>query len=324
MDAGTPLPGPLRLSPTFAFAGRTQELATLRALLPRSAGEGRRAALVAGDPGSGKSRLVRELARELAEEGTTVLYGDCDAVVVSPVRPVRGRPRASRTAHRARGAAGAPRCGRRRADAAHAGARGARRRPARARGDRLRCGAPPPPHRRDRAARRHQLGSTVAPRARGRALGGRVHAAADAAPRALRRGGSDAPRGHLPRRGRGRARRARGGARRRVPHRGSRAHPARRVVGGRDRRVRPADDRRRAHRRADVGRGRPHRRQRVPGHRALAGADRLRRRRGRRVRRASLPAGGRARGPDDGAGRRQPEALAARTPRRGTSSSWRP
>ena len=87
MDAGTPLPGPLRLSPTFAFAGRTQELATLRALLPRSAGEGRRAALVAGDPGSGKSRLVRELARELADEGTTVLYGDCDSVVGSPYGP---------------------------------------------------------------------------------------------------------------------------------------------------------------------------------------------------------------------------------------------
>jgi DNA-binding CsgD family transcriptional regulator/tetratricopeptide (TPR) repeat protein len=84
MDPGAPLPGPLRLSPTFAFAGRTHELATLRALLPRAAGEGRRAALVAGDPGSGKSRLVRELARGLADEGATVLYGDCDAVVGSP------------------------------------------------------------------------------------------------------------------------------------------------------------------------------------------------------------------------------------------------
>src|SRR5512147_384222 len=87
MDGGASLPGPLRLSPTFAFAGRAQELATLRALLPRSAGEGRRAALVAGDPGSGKSRLVRELARELADEGATVLYGDCDAVVGSPYGP---------------------------------------------------------------------------------------------------------------------------------------------------------------------------------------------------------------------------------------------
>jgi DNA-binding CsgD family transcriptional regulator len=85
--APPPLPGPLRLSPAFAFAGRTHELAALRALLPRSAGEGRRAALVAGDPGSGKSRLVRELAREVSAEGATVLYGDCDGVVGSPYGP---------------------------------------------------------------------------------------------------------------------------------------------------------------------------------------------------------------------------------------------
>ena len=70
-----------------AFAGRAQERATLRALVPRSAGEGRRAAFVAGEPGSGKSRLVRELARDVADEGATVLYGDCDGVVgfISPV-----------------------------------------------------------------------------------------------------------------------------------------------------------------------------------------------------------------------------------------------
>ena len=65
MSTGVLLPGPLRFSPAFAFAGRAQERATLRALVPRSAGEGRRAAFVAGEPGSGKSRLVRELAREV-------------------------------------------------------------------------------------------------------------------------------------------------------------------------------------------------------------------------------------------------------------------
>ena len=81
------LPGPLRLPPAYAFAGRARELAQLRALLPRTVGEGRRAALVAGEPGSGKSRLVRELASELAEEGATMLYGDCDAVIGSPYAP---------------------------------------------------------------------------------------------------------------------------------------------------------------------------------------------------------------------------------------------
>src|SRR5687768_7933246 len=87
MVQATPLPGPLRLLPSYAFAGRERELAQLRALLPRTVGEGRRAALVAGEPGSGKSRLVRELAGELAGEGAIVLYGDCDAVVGSPYAP---------------------------------------------------------------------------------------------------------------------------------------------------------------------------------------------------------------------------------------------
>jgi DNA-binding CsgD family transcriptional regulator/tetratricopeptide (TPR) repeat protein len=59
----------------------------LRALLPRTPGEGRRAALVSGEAGSGKSRLVRELARQLADEGAVVLYGACDSVVTPPYGP---------------------------------------------------------------------------------------------------------------------------------------------------------------------------------------------------------------------------------------------
>ncbi len=46
-----------------------------------------RLALVGGEAGSGKSRLVRELAHELASEGVLVLYGACDAVVQTPYRP---------------------------------------------------------------------------------------------------------------------------------------------------------------------------------------------------------------------------------------------
>ncbi len=81
------LPGPLRLTPAFPFAGRARELAALTALLPRADGEERRAALVSGEPGSGKSRLVRELAGRLAAEGALVLYGACDAVVPAPYGP---------------------------------------------------------------------------------------------------------------------------------------------------------------------------------------------------------------------------------------------
>lgn len=73
--------------PAFPFAGRARELELLAALLPRASGEGRRAALVAGEPGSGKSRLVRELAGRAAQDGALVLYGACDAVVQAPYGP---------------------------------------------------------------------------------------------------------------------------------------------------------------------------------------------------------------------------------------------
>jgi DNA-binding CsgD family transcriptional regulator/tetratricopeptide (TPR) repeat protein len=81
------LPGPLRLPPSYPFVGRSAELAALRALVPREAGERGRLALLGGEAGSGKSRLVRELAQEVSSEGVHVLYGACDAVVHTPYRP---------------------------------------------------------------------------------------------------------------------------------------------------------------------------------------------------------------------------------------------
>ncbi len=81
------LPGSLRLSSTFPFVGRVSELETLRALLPRAAGEGRRIVLLGGEAGSGKSRLVREFAAAAAHEDALVLYGACDAVVRTPYGP---------------------------------------------------------------------------------------------------------------------------------------------------------------------------------------------------------------------------------------------
>ncbi|MGA2322022.1 MAG: AAA family ATPase [Solirubrobacteraceae bacterium] len=82
-----PLPGPLSLPPTSPFVGRSAELAALRALVPRESGERGRLALVGGEAGSGKSRLVGELAHEVASEGVLVLYGACDAVVQTAYRP---------------------------------------------------------------------------------------------------------------------------------------------------------------------------------------------------------------------------------------------
>jgi DNA-binding CsgD family transcriptional regulator/tetratricopeptide (TPR) repeat protein len=81
------LPGPLRLPPPSPFVGRSAELAALRVLVPREAGERGRLALLGGEAGSGKSRLVRELAHEVAGVGVLVLYGACDAVVHTPYRP---------------------------------------------------------------------------------------------------------------------------------------------------------------------------------------------------------------------------------------------
>jgi DNA-binding CsgD family transcriptional regulator/tetratricopeptide (TPR) repeat protein len=81
------LPGSLRLTSTFPFVGRSSELETLRALMPTAEGEGRRVVLLSGEPGSGKSRLVREFAAEAAGAGALVLYGACDAVVRTPYGP---------------------------------------------------------------------------------------------------------------------------------------------------------------------------------------------------------------------------------------------
>ncbi len=61
---------------------------------------------MSGEPGSGKSRLLRELARALAADGAIVLYGGCDAVVRTPygafteaLEPlIRGSGAAGRTA----------------------------------------------------------------------------------------------------------------------------------------------------------------------------------------------------------------------------------
>ncbi len=81
------LPGALRLTSTYPFVGRSVELETLRSLMPMARAEGRRVVLLGGEPGSGKSRLVREFASRAAEDGALVLYGACDAVVRSPYGP---------------------------------------------------------------------------------------------------------------------------------------------------------------------------------------------------------------------------------------------
>jgi len=81
------LPSPLLSTPTFPFAGRTAELERLAALLPLADGAGRRVVLLGGEPGAGKSRLVREFAGAAERAGARVLYGACDAIVRTPYGP---------------------------------------------------------------------------------------------------------------------------------------------------------------------------------------------------------------------------------------------
>jgi DNA-binding CsgD family transcriptional regulator/tetratricopeptide (TPR) repeat protein len=96
------LPDSLRPASTFPFVGRSAELDLLHTLMPSAVGERRRVVLLAGEPGSGKSRLVREFAGEVAERGTLILYGACDAVVPTPYGPfVEALDRLVRVAERA-------------------------------------------------------------------------------------------------------------------------------------------------------------------------------------------------------------------------------
>jgi DNA-binding CsgD family transcriptional regulator/tetratricopeptide (TPR) repeat protein len=86
-DGTHDLPGSLRLVSALPFVGRADELAKLRALMPLAEGEGRRVALLAGESGSGKSRLVREFAAAAAADRALVLYGAADAVVRTAYGP---------------------------------------------------------------------------------------------------------------------------------------------------------------------------------------------------------------------------------------------
>ena len=61
----------------FALVGRADDVAALRSdLASARTGQGR-VALVAGEPGVGKTRLVEEIATEAAEAGAIVVWGRC-------------------------------------------------------------------------------------------------------------------------------------------------------------------------------------------------------------------------------------------------------
>src|ERR1700720_1744672 len=79
-----------------ALVGRDQELGLLLELARRaSAGDGG-AALVVGEAGIGKSRLVGEFARRAGEQGAQVLVGECVDLAEAelPYAPIVGALRA--------------------------------------------------------------------------------------------------------------------------------------------------------------------------------------------------------------------------------------
>ena len=311
MGQATPLPGPLRLLPAYGFAGRERELAQLRALLPRTVGEGRRAALVAGEPGSGKSRLVRELAGELADGGSDRPVRRLRRGRRIPVRAVRHGPRGARP--RRRRGAGRPRRARR----VEGRPRAARPRPRPPARSTRRASS-------DADAERLRLHTAVtellvavsdeapgAARARGPPLGRRLDAPSRPPPRPVGRGGAHAGRGDVPGQRGGRGRRALRRARGRVPHGRRGPDPARRPRGRRALGVHPPGRRSRADGGAHRRRPRPHRRQRLPRDRALARAGRRGSRRDRAVRGAARATRVGARDARNRSRGRQPAAPAA-------------
>ena len=82
------LPAQLQPRPAMPFVGRTVELGRLTALVERARTDGRQIALVGGEPGTGKTRLARELAEHVASSGVRVLYGACDAAVRTPYQAI--------------------------------------------------------------------------------------------------------------------------------------------------------------------------------------------------------------------------------------------
>jgi DNA-binding SARP family transcriptional activator len=80
-----PLPARLRQPAPAAFVGRVLELSALRRLWSHArAGSGARLALVVGEAGIGKSRLVREFALEGHEQGAIVLHGSAAEDLLVP------------------------------------------------------------------------------------------------------------------------------------------------------------------------------------------------------------------------------------------------
>ncbi|HEX6492346.1 MAG TPA: BTAD domain-containing putative transcriptional regulator, partial [Candidatus Dormibacteraeota bacterium] len=86
--AGRPsLPPPLAGLGEAVFVGRDAEVARLEEAWERSRAGECRVALVAGEPGVGKTALAVRMAAAASERGATVLFGRCDEESLAPFQP---------------------------------------------------------------------------------------------------------------------------------------------------------------------------------------------------------------------------------------------
>jgi class 3 adenylate cyclase len=85
----SPAPLPALLSrPGRIFVGRDEEMAHLEKSWNDAIGGDLRGALIAGEPGVGKTRLAAELAARVHAEGAVVLAGRCDEDLGVPYQPI--------------------------------------------------------------------------------------------------------------------------------------------------------------------------------------------------------------------------------------------
>jgi len=82
-----PLPGRLAGRGTLPYVGRSQERSAIAAAARAAAAGTRRVALISGEAGLGKTRLVAEASRAAHDEGAIVLYGRCEEDLVRQYAP---------------------------------------------------------------------------------------------------------------------------------------------------------------------------------------------------------------------------------------------
>jgi class 3 adenylate cyclase len=78
---------PAVLSGPGPFVGRGRELERLLSAWQTVLAGGMHAALIAGEPGVGKTRLAGEWSRQAYEQGAVVVYGRCDEDLAAPYQP---------------------------------------------------------------------------------------------------------------------------------------------------------------------------------------------------------------------------------------------